>query len=119
MLAAFFGKEALGWLVNAGGLGIVISWSLVSLSFYRLRRKEPTMVRPFKVAMGQWVGLMAFILSLGLVYLYLPGSTSALNAIEWFIVVAWSLVGIGFYTWTSRSYGRKSMKMSMQHYLSD
>ena len=119
ILAAFFGKEALGWLVNAGGLGIVISWSLVSLSFYRLRRKEPTMVRPFKVAMGQWVGLMAFILSLGLVYLYLPGSASALNVIEWFIVVVWSLMGIGFYTWTSRSYGRKSMKVSMQHYLSD
>ena len=119
MLAAFFGKEALGWLVNAGGLGIVISWSLVSLSFYVLRRNEPEMERPFRVPMGKWVGILAFLLSLGLVYLYLPGNPSALNAIEWSIVAIWSLAGLGFYAWTHRSYGRKSMNVSMQHHMAD
>jgi len=29
IIATLFGKEAMGWLVNAGGLGIVLSWSLV------------------------------------------------------------------------------------------
>ena len=119
ILASLFGKEALGWLVNAGGLGIVISWSLVSLSFYMLRRNEPDMERPFKVAMGKGVGIVAFILSLGLVYLYLPGSSSALNAIEWAIVGIWSLTGIGFYVWAGKSYGRKRMKVSMEHHLAD
>ena len=119
ILAAFFGKEALDWLVNAGGLGIVISWSLVSLSFYVLRRNEPEMERPFRVPMGRWVGILAFLLSLGLVYLYLPGNPSALNAIEWSIVAIWSLAGLGFYAWTHRSYGRTSMNVSMQHHTAD
>jgi APA family basic amino acid/polyamine antiporter len=119
ILATFFGKEALGWLVNAGGLGIVISWSLVSLSFYSLRKKEPQMDRPFKVAHGKLIGAAAFLLSLFLIYLYLPGSSSALNIIEWSIICCWLLIGLIFYAWSSRIYGRVSIKNKMEHHLSD
>jgi basic amino acid/polyamine antiporter, APA family len=113
ILATLFGKEAMGWLVNAGGLGIVISWSLVALSFYQLRKNEPHMERPFKVIFGKWVGAMAFLSSLGMVYLYLPGNASALNTIEWSIVGCWLFMGLLFYALASRVYGRVSMKDKM------
>ncbi len=117
VLATLFGKEAMGWLVNAGGLGIVISWSLVALSFYQLRKKAPEMPRPFKVFQGKWVGAMAFLSSLGLVYLYLPGNASALNTIEWSIVGCWLLMGLLFYAVASRSYGRTGMRDKMNAHL--
>jgi amino acid transporter len=118
ILATLFGKEAMGWLVNAGGFGIVVSWSLVTLSFFQLRKKEPHMARPFKVAQGKFLSFTAFILSLGLVYLYLPGSSSALNQIEWSIVGCWLIVGIIFYSQTNTIYGQMSMRNKMDDLLS-
>ena len=118
ILATLFGKEAMSWLVNAGGFGIVVSWSLVTLSFFQLRRKEPHMTRPFKVVQGKVLGLAAFILSLGLVYLYLPGSSSALNMIEWSIVGCWLILGIMFYGGTSSIYGQSNMRNKMDQHLS-
>ncbi|MEX1190068.1 MAG: APC family permease [Bacteroidia bacterium] len=117
ILATLFGKEAMGWLVNAGGLGIVISWSLVALSFYQLRKKEPLMKRPFKVPFGKIIGILAFLSSLGLLYLYLPGNPSALNTIEWSIIIAWLLIGLCFYIWASRTYKRKGIKDRMNAHL--
>jgi len=117
ILATLFGKEAMGWLVNAGGLGIVISWTLVALSFYQLRKKEPLMPRPFKVIFGKWVGVLAFLSSLGLFYLYLPGNPSALNGIEWTIVAGWLLIGLMMYFWASRIYTRKGMREKMEDHL--
>jgi len=117
ILATLFGKEAMGWLVNAGGLGIVISWSLVALSFYQLRKNEPKMPRPFKVSLGKWVGILAFISSLSLIYLYLPGNASALNTIEWAIVGCWLFMGLVFYFIASRVYGRTGMRDMMKDHL--
>lgn len=119
ILATFFGEEALGWLVNAGSLGIVVSWCFVSLSFYVLRKKEPNMVRPYKVTLGKWVSLSAFVLSLGLVYLYLPGNPSALSSIEWSIIGIWILAGGGFYLWTGLKYGRTRIKTNMENHILD
>jgi basic amino acid/polyamine antiporter, APA family len=119
ILATLFGKEAMGWLVNAGGLGIVISWSLVALSFYQLRKNEPQMDRPFKVLFGNWVGALAFLSSLGLVYLYLPGNASALNTIEWSIVAGWLFIGLLLYALANRSFGRVGIRDKMHAHLKE
>ena len=117
ILATLFGKEAMGWLVNAGGLGIVVSWSLVALSFYQLRKNEPKMTRPFKVLFGEWIGVLAFLSSLGLIFLYLPGNASALNAIEWSIIGSWLFIGLLFYARAIQRYGRAGMKSKMNSHL--
>ncbi|MCK5367941.1 MAG: hypothetical protein KAQ62_05290, partial [Cyclobacteriaceae bacterium] len=59
------------------------------------------------------------LLSLCLVYLYLPGRSSALNTIEWFIIGFWLLIGLIFYAWASKVYGRGSIKKRMDHHLSN
>ena len=54
-LAPLLGRESLVWFVNAGGLGIVIAYSMVALSFLVLRRRFPEMHRPWKLPMGEIV----------------------------------------------------------------
>jgi len=97
VLAPLFGRPMLVWLVDAGGMNIVIAFFLVSLSFLVLRRREPDMPRPFRVPAGPVIGWAAAVLSLGLAVLYLPGMPAALVwPAEWLIVGLWWLVGLWF-----------------------
>ncbi|GAA0905246.1 APC family permease [Pseudonocardia zijingensis] len=97
VLAPLFGRQMLVWLVDAGGINIVIAFFLVSLSFLVLRRREPDMPRPFRVPAGPVVGWAAAGLSLVLAVLYLPGMPAALAwPAEWLIVGLWWLVGLWF-----------------------
>ncbi|QEA38825.1 amino acid permease [Pistricoccus aurantiacus] len=113
-LAPLLGRSALVWLVVAGGLGIVIAYLFVSLSFLVLRHREPDMPRPFKVRHGKLVGILAVVLSLFLAGLYLPGSPSALSALEWGIVAGWMILGLGLYAWSRSHYGLDYSKRMMQ-----
>ena len=94
VLAPLFGRPALVWLVDAGGLGIVTAYAFVAWSFLRLREKEPDMPRPYKVRSGLLIGRLALVLSLGIAFLYLPVSPAALVwPYEWLIVITWILLG--------------------------
>ena len=96
IIAPFFGRSALVWLVNAGGLGIVLAYLVVAISFLVLRRKEPEMERPFRAGRGPAIGIIAVILSFGIAIQYLPGMPSGLGVPEWIIVGIWSIVGVVF-----------------------
>ena len=92
--APLFGRPALVWLVDAGGLGIVIAYAFVAWSFLVLRKREPDMERPYRVRNGPLVGWVALVLSLAIATLYMPGSPAALVwPYEWMIVLAWVLLG--------------------------
>ncbi|MFT4633378.1 MAG: APA family basic amino acid/polyamine antiporter [Candidatus Pseudothioglobus sp.] len=98
IISPFFGRPALVWLVNAGGLGIVVAYVFVVASFLVLRRNEPELDRPYKLPFGLLTGFAALILSVGLILLYLPGSPSALVwPQEWGIILFWSILGAIFY----------------------
>jgi basic amino acid/polyamine antiporter, APA family len=97
VLAPLLGRQMLVWLVDAGGINIVVAFFLVSLSFLALRRREPELARPFRVSGGRAVGIAAALLSLVLAVLYLPGMPAALIwPAEWLIVGIWWLVGLYF-----------------------
>ena len=98
ILGPFFGRPALVWLVDAGGLGITIAYAMVAWSFLVLRKKEPELERPYKVRYGKTVGWLALVLSLGICVLYFPGSPSALIwPQEWGIIFFWLLLGAVLY----------------------
>jgi amino acid transporter len=114
-LAPLFGRRMLVWLVDAGGLGIVIAYATVVLSFLVLRAREPEMPRPFVVPYGQPVGIVALILSLCLIVLYLPGSPSALIwPNEWAIVLGWTALGCVFYLWARIAHGTEAHAVMRQ-----
>jgi basic amino acid/polyamine antiporter, APA family len=97
VLAPLFGDETLTWLVNAGGVNIVVAYVCVAVTFLVLRRREPDMPRPFRVSSGPVVGGLALVLGLGMATLYLPGMPSALTwPYEWVVVGLWWLAGAVF-----------------------
>lgn len=103
-LAPLFGKKMLVWLVDAGGLTIVVAYLIVSISFLVLRKKEPNMPRPYKVKNGTLVGSIAIMLSLGITIMYFPGAPAALAwPYEWGIILSWCGLGVVFYLWAKNS----------------
>jgi amino acid transporter len=94
VFAPLFGRPALVWLVDAGGLGIVVAYAFVAWSFLVLRKREPAMDRPYRVRHGSAVGWVALVLSIGIGMLYLPFSPAALVwPHEWLIVIGWIVLG--------------------------
>ena len=108
IIGPFFGRPALVWVVDAGGLGIVIAYGMVAWSFLVLRKREPELERPYKVRYGKFVGISALVLSIGLGLLYMPGSPAALIwPQEWGIVLAWTVLGGILYGFTRKGKGEK------------
>lgn len=104
IVAPLFGRPALVWLVDAGGLGITIAYAMVAWSFLALRAREPDMERPYVVPFGRVVGWAALVLSISLAGLYFPWSPAALVwPTEWAIVFAWTGLGAVFFFTTRRT----------------
>ncbi|KXS38288.1 MAG: amino acid permease-associated protein [Halomonadaceae bacterium T82-2] len=114
MLAPLLGRPAMVWLVDAGGLGIVIAYLFVALSFMVLRVREPDMERPFRVGNAKLVGSLAVAFSFIMACLYLPGSPSALTGTEWLIFGIWMVAGLAMYGYALNRYGRDYSNQVMQ-----
>ena len=100
-VAPLLGRPALEWLVDAGGIGLVVAWLMVAISFLVLRKKEPKMVRPFRLKFGVPIGWAAVIMGIGVGILYMPGMPSALIwPYEWLLVAIWAVLGVVFYKMT-------------------
>ena len=99
VLSPLLGRGALIWLVDAAAFGTVVAYFMVSLSFFILRSKEPTLERPFHTPAGPIVGVGALLVSLFFFWLYLPGlgSPSPLTGIEWGLCGGWIVLGIIFF----------------------
>lgn len=93
-IAPFFGENMLVWLNNCGGFGILLCYLIVSISFLVLRKKEPNMVRPYKVKHPKFVGGMAMILCLSMLVMFMPGFPASLSwPYEWGIIIMWFAIG--------------------------
>ena len=90
-------------MANAGSLGFVVAYLCVALSFLKLRTSESEMARPYKVPMGKPFGIVGLVGTIGMLTLYLPGSSGALAwPYEWIIVLAWFCFGSVAYLLASR-----------------
>ena len=107
VVAPFFGRGVLVWLVDAASFGCVISYMFVSISFCILRKKKPEMARPYKVKAGRFVGVMAVLMAGFMTLLYIvPASFSAaLVWQEWIVVGIWLALGAFFYFYSKKKYG--------------
>ena len=107
VVAPFFGRGVLVWLVDAASVGCVIAYMFVSISFCILRKKKPEMARPYKVKAGRFVGVMAVLMAGFMTLLYIvPASFSAaLVWQEWIVVGIWLALGAFFYFYSKKKYG--------------
>ncbi len=113
VISPFFGRAALVWLVNAGGLGIVVAYGFVALSFLALRKNEPELERPYRAPGGVATGYLALVLSIGIGALYFPGSPSALVwPQEWSIIFFWIVLGAVLFAMSRVSQGRSAQQLA-------
>ena len=104
MLSPLFGRTILVWLIDAGSFGVMIAFLFVSVSFLVLRRDEPELDRPYRVAMPRLVGWGAVVLSLVLLSFFFPWSPSALLwPYEWMVILVWAVLGVLVYLRYGRS----------------
>lgn len=94
-VAPFFGRPALVWVADAGGLAAVVAYALVAVAFLRIRNRYPALERPYRLRSPRLVGGLAVVATAFFVLLYLPFSPSALVwPQEWAIIVAWAVLGV-------------------------
>lgn len=95
MIAPFFGRVMLIWIVDAANFACCLAYFIVALSFVVLRKKRPQMKRPFRVRSGMLVGVLAALMA-GLMWLMyiIPGTNCSLIWQEWVIVCGWAVLGM-------------------------
>lgn len=95
MVAPFFGRVMLVWIVDAANFACCIVYFIVSLSFLQLRKSKPELNRPFRVSNGIPVGMTAALMSGFMALLYfIPSTNCSLLWQEWIIVGGWIAVGV-------------------------
>lgn len=108
VISPMLGKSALVWFVDAAAFGTVIAYFMVALSFCILRKKEPTLERPFKIKGGLFIGIVAVFVALFFATLYIPlYSPTPLSGIEWALVGGWIALGAVFFI-INKATGKKS-----------
>lgn len=97
IIAPFFGRKMLLWIMDAGNFGCCIAYCMVAMSFIILRKKQPDMARPYKVKNYKLVGAIAVIMSGFMVAMYIiPNSGCSLVWQEWIMAGGWCLLGLVF-----------------------
>ncbi|MDD3279744.1 MAG: bifunctional amino acid transporter/iron-containing alcohol dehydrogenase [Lachnospiraceae bacterium] len=97
VIAPFFGRKMLVWIVDAGNFGCCLAYCMVAVSFVILRTKAPEMARPYKVKNYKVVGAIAIVMSGLMVAMYaIPNSGCSLVWQEWMIAGGWSVLGVVF-----------------------
>ena len=95
IIAPFFGRVMLVWIVDAANFACCLAYGLVALSFLVLRKKRPDMPRPYRVSNGMLVGVLATIMASFMAVMYIiPGTNCSLIWQEWVIVGGWTFVGL-------------------------
>jgi amino acid transporter len=106
-LSPLLGENVLTGILNVAAFGTVIVYLLISISFLRIRKKEPGLRRRYSIKRGRTVGVGAAAIAVFFLFWYTPFSPSSLQwPYEWALVLAWAAVGI-FFLGISEIAGRK------------
>ncbi|MDD2215971.1 MAG: amino acid permease [Eubacteriales bacterium] len=110
-ISPLLGKSALVWFVDASAFGTVVAYFMVALSFVALRRKEPKLIRPYKVRGGSFVGICAALIALFFLSLYTPiGPGNLIWPYEWLMVLGWVVLGIILAIMNQKAYPDVSLR---------
>ncbi len=94
----FFGRTAIGWIVDVNTVSATIAYAYTSLAAYKMARDENNLKY-------QATGMAGMIFSLLFcVYFLVPNfwSASALSAESYMILIIWSLIGFFFFRFLLR-----------------
>ncbi len=103
LLAPWFGREVLGWIVDMTSLGasVVFAYTTATAVVLAKKRKEPLRMS---------VGILGFLFSLFfIVLLVVPGMPGFLSVPSWICLGAWVIMGAAFFMVIRKNYyGKKA-----------
>ena len=112
------GENALIWLIDAAAFGTVIAYLMISISFLRIRKKEPDLRRYYTIKNGRIVGLGAVISAVFFLFWYTPFSPNALLwPYEWALVFAWVTLGLIFAAYSLIAKQREKVSEAEREFL--
>lgn len=98
MIAPFFGRTALGWIVNMSSLGAAVGYGYTSAAAIRFAKKEHNRPIFFTGVLG-----VLFSLVFGLLLLIpIAGLDSSLGKESYVSLIVWIILGIFFYFYTKK-----------------
>lgn len=102
LIAPFFGRTAIGWVVDMCSCGTAIAYLYTSLAVWkevRRQRREPGE----KPSLALWVPIAGVVSSIVIMLLLIvPGSPGAMGKESWFVLLAWAALGVIFYLTSAR-----------------
>ena len=112
-MAPFLGRNALIWFVNVSAFSSVVVYLLVMMSFMLLRKREPELVRPYKIRAGYLVGAVTMSISCFFIVMRLPfnnspfadgASVASIFSHEVVLTSCWFLLGLGLAAYAKVAY---------------
>ena len=105
VLGTFVGKIIVLPIINVGTFGFMIAWLIICLASIKLRKTEPTLVRPYTMPGGVLCGYIACFSCIVIIGILLfPNSPGALDfPIEYIATLAWVCLGAILYTLASKN----------------
>ena len=98
LIAPFFGRTALGWIVDMSSIGAAIGYGYTSLAAYRFAKEEKNTGIMVTGIVGAIMGL-AFIV---LLLVPIPMFNCSLGKESYICLIAWILIGTLFYLTSKR-----------------
>ena len=93
LIAPFFGRTALGWIVDMSSIGAAIGYGYTSLAAFRFAKKEKNVGIMITGIIGAIMGL-AFII---LLLVPIPIFNCSLGKESYISLIAWIIIGVIFY----------------------
>ena len=95
VLAPWFGRETLGWVVDMSAVGTVIAYGFTCLATYKYLTLHPEITSSAASRIIALLGVLAAALCFCL--LTIPGSPAAMGWQSWVALIAWVAMGVVFY----------------------
>ena len=91
VIAPFFGRVAIGWVVSMCAVGTAIAYFYTCAAAYKAAKREGK-------ALGKCMALLGALLSFGILLLLLvPGSPGAMERESWVALLVWIILGVVVY----------------------
>ncbi|SMB85289.1 amino acid/polyamine/organocation transporter, APC superfamily [Desulfonispora thiosulfatigenes DSM 11270] len=108
LLAPWFGRQVISWVVDMASLGIGLGFLYTCLTAYVICKSTPTMDAK-EAATGKVQAIIGSFLSLTIIgFLVVPASPGAITLPSWIALAGWTVIGLVFYALRRKEYNALS-----------